>query len=258
MRVVRERVPAEQTRPDRGGLRPLDAGAAPVRGAPEPIPAVTGAAPAPGDAIAAAAADGARRERARMRAWLHDTVLQTLEFVAAGGYADDPDATAMSAVAASAADQLRAEIEGELPPAAGALIEEIHALVERERRTATYRIDLAVGVVEPTFKQAGAEPLIAAVAEALRNAGRHARANRVHVTCEIAGGVATVVVEDDGVGFDPGAVRRGAGLRHSIVGRLEHEGGRAAIESSPGRGTRIVMQLGLAPRLVSPARDGRR
>jgi signal transduction histidine kinase len=257
MRVVREQVPAERTRPDRGDRTPVGVPEAVDPGAAKPISAIIAAAPSPDDAITAAAADGARRERARMRAWLHDTVLQTLEFVAAGGYADDPDATAMSAVAASAADQLRAEIEGELPPAAGALIEEIHALVERERQTATYGIDLDVGVVEPAFKQAGAEPLIAAVAEALRNAGRHARANRVHVTCEIAGGIATVIVQDDGVGFDPGAIRRGAGLRHSIVGRLQHEGGRAVIESSPGRGTRIVMQLGLAPRLVSPARDGR-
>jgi signal transduction histidine kinase len=209
------------------------------------------------DPIAVATADGARRERARMRAWLHDTVLQTLEYVAAGGYADEPDPVALSAVAASAADQLRAEIEGELPPAAGPLVEEIHALVERERRSATYRVDLAIGVIEPEFKHAGAEPLIAAVAEALRNAGKHADARRVHVGCEIVGGVATVIVEDDGVGFDPGVARRGAGVRHSIVGRLEHEGGRALVESGVGRGTRVVMQLGLARSLAAPARGGR-
>jgi signal transduction histidine kinase len=232
MRVVGEGLSAERKGPDRG--RPAE------------------------DRIAAATADGARRERARMRAWLHDTVLQTLEYVAAGGYADEPDPVALSAVAASAADQLRAEIEGELPPAAGPLIEEIHALVERERGSATYRVDLDIGVIEPEFKQAGAEPLIAAAAEALRNAGRHAGPSRVHVSCEVAGGIATVIVEDDGVGFDPAVVHHGAGVRHSIVGRLAHEGGRALIESGVGDGTRVVMQLGLASRLASPARGSLR
>jgi signal transduction histidine kinase len=233
MRVVGEQLPAER-RPEHETRRPVAE-----------------------DPLAAAAADGALRERARMRAWLHDSVLQTLEYIAAGGYADEPDPVALAASAASAADQLRAEIEGELPPAAGPLMEEIHALVERERQTATYRIDLEIGVIEPDFKQAGAEPLLAAVGEALRNAGKHADAGRVRVSCDVAGGIATAIVEDDGVGFDPGAVRRGAGLRHSIVGRLEHEGGRAVIESGCGRGTRVVMQLGLAPRLASPSRDAR-
>src|ERR1700761_8042147 len=158
MRAAREQLPPERTWPDRRGRGrtvALDAG---------------------GLSAADAAPAGARRERARMRAWLHDTVLQPLEFIAAGGYADEPDPVALSAIAASAADQLRAEIEGELPPAAGPLIEEIHSLVERERLTAPHRIDLDVGVIEPAFSQAGAEPLIAAVSEALRNAGKHAGA----------------------------------------------------------------------------------
>ena len=65
------------------------------------------------------------RERARTRAWLHDTVLQELEMLAAGAYADEPDPVAMAALAAGAADRLRRVIEGETPPAAGPLVDEI-------------------------------------------------------------------------------------------------------------------------------------
>src|ERR1700685_2795417 len=78
--------------------------------------------------------DAVMRERARTRAWLHDTVLQELEMLAAGAYADEPDPGAMAGPAAGAADRLRRVIEGETPPAAGPLVEEIYALVERERR----------------------------------------------------------------------------------------------------------------------------
>jgi signal transduction histidine kinase len=78
---------------------------------------------------------------------------------------------------------------------------------------------------------------------------KHAGATAVDISCEIAAGIATVIVTDDGRGFDPAQVARGAGLRHSIVGRLEHEGGRATVDSGPGRGTRLVLQLGLGLRL---------
>jgi signal transduction histidine kinase len=193
--------------------------------------------------------DAVMRERARTRAWLHDTVLQELEMLAAGAYADEPDPVAMAALAAGAADRLRRVIEGEAPPAAGPLVDEISALVEAERRRTHLEIGLRVGRLEPPWAGGDAEPLTAALAEALRNVAKHAGASAVDVSCEIASGVATLVVTDNGRGFDPAQVTHGAGLRHSIVGRLEHEGGRVTVDSGPGRGTRLVLQLGLGLKL---------
>jgi signal transduction histidine kinase len=197
--------------------------------------------------------DAVMRERARTRAWLHDTVLQELEMLAAGAYADEPDPVAMATLAAGAADRLRRVIEGETPPAPGPLVDEINALVERERQRTHLKIGLRVGRLEPPWAVADAEPLTAALAEALRNVSKHAGATAVDVSCEIAAGVATVIVTDDGCGFDPAQVARGAGLRHSIVGRLEHEGGRVTVDAGPGRGTRLVLQLGLGLRLSRTA-----
>jgi signal transduction histidine kinase len=193
--------------------------------------------------------DAIMRERARTRAWLHDTVLQELEMLAAGAYADEPDPVAMAALAAGAGDRLRRVIEGETPPAAGPLVDEIDALVQIERRRTNLKIGLRVGRLEPPWAGTDAEPLSAALAEALRNVAKHAAATAVDISCEIVAGVATVIVTDDGRGFDPAQVVGGAGLRHSIIGRLEHEGGRVTVESSPGRGTRLVLQLGLGLRL---------
>jgi glucose-6-phosphate-specific signal transduction histidine kinase len=58
---------------------------------------------------------------------------------------------------------------------------------------------------------------------------------------------------DDGRGFDPAQIDRGAGLRCSIIGRLEDEGGRVTVDSVPGRGTRLVLELGLGLRLSRAA-----
>jgi signal transduction histidine kinase len=200
--------------------------------------------------------DAVLRERARTRAWLHDTVLQELEMLAAGAYADEPDPVAMAALAAGAADRLRRVIEGETPPAAGPLVDEIDALVQRERRRTNLEIRLRVGRLEPPWAAGGAEPLTAALAEALRNVAKHAGATAVDVSCEIAAGIATVIVTDDGRGFDPAQVVSSAGLRHSIIGRLEHEGGRVSVDSGPGRGTRLVLQLELGLRMSPTTVNG--
>jgi signal transduction histidine kinase len=62
------------------------------------------------------------------------------------------------------------------------------------------------------------------------------------VACHVSAGVATVVVTDDGIGFDPDTTPRGAGLRDSIVGRMARAGGTAIVRSRPGEGTRITLK----------------
>jgi signal transduction histidine kinase len=73
------------------------------------------------------------------------------------------------------------------------------------------------------------------IAEAVTNAGKHSRANRVRV--RVAGGAKSVEVEvgDDGVG---GARLGGTGLR-GLSDRVEALGGRLNVESDPGCGTTL-------------------
>ena len=81
--------------------------------------------------------------------------------------------------------------------------------------------------------------------EALRNAGRHARANRAAVALAFAAGRTTLTVSDDGVGFDAERVGELAlGGHFGLLGareRAEAAGATLAVESAPGRGTRVVM-----------------
>lgn len=75
--------------------------------------------------------------------------------------------------------------------------------------------------------------------EAIRNVERHARVHRAEIVVEGDDSWIAVSIRDKGVGFS-GPVH-GFGTSESIVGRLEQVGGRATIESQPGRGT--VVQL---------------
>ena len=86
------------------------------------------------------------------------------------------------------------------------------------------------------------------VQEAVGNALRHARATVVRVTLRDEDDALRLVVEDDGIGFDPAAVRhrarRGANL--GLLGmteRVRNAGGAIELESRPGGGSRIMARI---------------
>jgi len=84
--------------------------------------------------------------------------------------------------------------------------------------------------------------------EALTNISRHAQASRVLVRLSRAGDSLILTVVDDGKGFDTSTVMaadgslRGIGLL-SMERRAEELGGRFHIESSPGKGTTVQVEL---------------
>jgi signal transduction histidine kinase len=82
------------------------------------------------------------------------------------------------------------------------------------------------------------------VQEALTNAVRHARARNVDVILELREGKCTVIVEDDGVGFDAGRIRPRGHL--GLVGMQERAqmlGGDIQIESRTGGGTTVAAEV---------------
>ena len=82
--------------------------------------------------------------------------------------------------------------------------------------------------------------------ELLFNVAKHAGVSRARVSAHDTGGpTVRVVVEDEGVGFDPVALAEstgGLGLA-STRERAELIGGRVEVESAPGRGTRVVVEV---------------
>ena len=86
--------------------------------------------------------------------------------------------------------------------------------------------------------------------EAINNVAKHAMASNVSIRLEFTKGSVSVVVKDDGQGFDIKAVAeskdktQGLGLL-GMKERAALLGGRATIESRPGRGTRVAVEIPL-------------
>ena len=83
------------------------------------------------------------------------------------------------------------------------------------------------------------------VQESLTNIVKHARATSVSVVLTRKDDSVSVVVEDDGVGFEPHLARDGGIGLVGMRERVALLGGRLAIESRPGAGTTFVAEVPL-------------
>ncbi len=85
--------------------------------------------------------------------------------------------------------------------------------------------------------------------EALNNIAKHARAAHVEIILERRADLVSLIVEDDGVGFDTAGMdgeRRGFGLL-GMQERAALVGATLQIESSPGEGTTIFVRMPTSP-----------
>ncbi len=92
------------------------------------------------------------------------------------------------------------------------------------------------------------------VKEALHNVVKHAGATEVSLRIKAQDGGLTIEIEDNGIGFDPDAVdasrqqsngaraRQGCGLSN-MRRRAEEMGGRFALRSAAGQGTRVELEI---------------
>ena len=75
------------------------------------------------------------------------------------------------------------------------------------------------------------------------NAARHG-GGAVSVYAEIDDEAAEVFVRDRGAGFDLAAVAEDRhGVRESVIGRMERNGGTASVRSTTGLGTEVHLRL---------------
>jgi len=84
--------------------------------------------------------------------------------------------------------------------------------------------------------------------EALNNISKHAHATRADVVLAASDGQVVLVVEDDGIGFDP-AIEEAAAASIGLAGMRERAsliGATLHIESSPGKGTSVFLRRTIA------------
>jgi signal transduction histidine kinase len=102
---------------------------------------------------------------------------------------------------------------------------------------------------EPSLRRVRFPPHIEAtawygLAEALSNVVKHAEATQVVVRLQRPHHRLTVAIEDNGRGFEL-TQPRGLGLT-GLADRLDIVGGRMTIDSAPGRGTAITLEIPLS------------
>jgi signal transduction histidine kinase len=191
------------------------------------------------------------RERERLARDLHDTVKQELFGAslllgaARQGGPYDPDTIDAAAAAIERAKRDLAELIEELRPlAARSPNDVLRELVATRPAGATPIVRLEAGPL-PEASPEATDALERIAGEALSNAVRHARASRVDLRTRATGDAIRLVVEDDGIGFDPdhaGATGRGlASMRERAV----RVGGRLELDARPGGGTRVVAEVPL-------------
>ena len=80
--------------------------------------------------------------------------------------------------------------------------------------------------------------------EALTNVVKHANAQKVKIWMKFSDQSICIDIEDDGVGFNPLTVNQqiGFGLR-SMQERVAHINGKITVDSSPGKGTKLMVKI---------------
>jgi signal transduction histidine kinase len=197
-------------------------------------------------------------ERYRIARELHDSVTQKLFSLrltadaAAALVHQDPARAAdqvatVRQLAAEATDELRTIVVGLRPPDLAGdglhvalrkqadLLDRVHGAQVRFR-----------GCPVPRLPGGREEAVYRIAQEAVHNALRHGEPRRVDVELSTQDGKLVLVVSDDGHGFDPAAasarLRRRLGIA-SMADRAGAVGGRLTLDSRPGKGTVVRLEV---------------
>jgi two-component system, NarL family, sensor histidine kinase DevS len=201
--------------------------------------------------------DAQELERARLARELHDETGQALTSILLGlKHLDDfvetdeaREATAAirELVASTLQDVRRLAVE--LRPSAlddFGLVPAVERLAANLSEQSDLVVDFEARLGDRRLPPEAETALYRIVQEALTNVVKHADAHRVSITLVRKEASAVVVIEDDGQGFEPGAVRAGALGFTGMRERVELVDGRLTVESSPGAGTTLVAEVRVA------------
>jgi PAS domain S-box-containing protein len=198
----------------------------------------------------------AMEERGRLARELHDSVTQSLYSVtmyaeaAARMMNTSPEAAAEHLreardTAQEALREMRLLIYQLRPPvvAQGGLAVALQLRLDAVERRGGIRADLLVEGHDRLSPGTQAE-LYQIAQEALNNALKHAHAGQVHVRLHLGDAETHLEIQDDGVGFDLAAAQAGGGLGlPGMRERLQELGGRLEINTAPGQGTKVVVEV---------------
>ena len=197
---------------------------------------------------------GVLTERARLAREIHDTVAQGLSSIqmllhaAEAADGERPGIDHIRLARSTAADGLadtRRFIRELAPPSLDAGLAAALGRLSQQWRRDGLRIEVSVPTGGADLTMDVQTALLRIAQGAVANVAQHAGATTVDIVLTLSPTEATLVVHDDGVGFDRDrvgldtATSDSFGLR-AMAERVEQLGGGLTVDSAPGRGTTVT------------------
>jgi signal transduction histidine kinase len=216
-------------------------------------------------ALAARLIETQERERKNLSRELHDDVGQLLSLMcleldrslSPDGRASRPEVVQRALEGArQALDRVRALCGSLRPPVLDdlGLKEAARSLLEQVRAKTGIALESELSLDSRAVPPAVGENVYRILQEAVTNVARHAGPTRGRVTLLQTGDALELVVEDWGVGFEPGRAGTSSMGLLSMRERAQLLGGTFNVRSEPGRGTRVSVAV---PIKASGAARGR-
>jgi signal transduction histidine kinase len=196
-------------------------------------------------------------ERAELAAHVHDSVLHTLTLIQRNAH----DPREVARLARSQERELRTWLyapRADPDEMFAAAVQKIAGEVEDHHGVPVEVVCVGdCALSEPRGdsgdRMAGGDMRLVAVLQAAReamvNAAKYSGAGSVSVYAEVEGDSVEIFVRDRGKGFDIDAIPTDRmGVRGSIIGRMERNGGTATIRTAPGEGTEVRLEFKREPK----------
>jgi signal transduction histidine kinase len=178
------------------------------------------------------------QERAELAAHVHDSVLHTLTLIQRNAH----DPREVQRLARSQERTLRGWLyqpRADPGRAFAAAIKETAGQVEDD-----HGVPIEVVCVGDTELDDRLDAALQAAREAMVNAAKYSGAPSVSVYAEVEGDNVAIFVRDRGKGFDLEQIPEDRmGVRGSIIGRMERNGGTAKLRTAPGEGTEVRLEM---------------
>ncbi len=178
------------------------------------------------------------QERAELAAHVHDSVLHTLTLIQRNAH----EPREVQRLARSQERTLRAWLyqpRADPGQTFAAAIRATAGEVEDD-----HGVPIEVVCVGDTELDERLGAALQAAREAMVNAAKYADSASVSVYAEVEGDTVAIFVRDRGKGFDFEQIPEDRmGVRGSIIGRMERNGGTAEIRTAPGEGTEVRLEM---------------
>jgi PAS domain S-box-containing protein len=203
-------------------------------------------------AINQATVDTQEQERSEIGKELHDNVNQVLtttklylDLAATNAELKDELIQKSNKNIVSVINEIRQLSRSLMDPSIGdlGLVDSLHDLIQSINLTGKLHINLsAERKIEALLNKNQKLTVFRIIQEALNNAIRHAKATTVSVAIRASKKIIELKIQDNGIGFDPGQIKKGAGLKN-IQNRIYLINGSHSIQSAAGKGCIITINF---------------